>query len=325
MDFSIFLKNFQKAEIEMVPHQVPENVLVSVCVQTYKHGAFIAECLEGILMQQTSFAFEILLGEDDSPDATREICLEYAGKHPDKIRLFLHRRENNIKVGGKPTGRFNFSYNLFSAKGKYIAFCEGDDYWTDPLKLQKQVDFMESHSEYSVCFHNASILREGKSNPVEQVIKENLRKDRSSDDLVSGKMVLLLTAMFRRDHVQQLPDGFFRVLNADMFLLALLGQFGSGRFMTEIQNAVYRKHQGGIWSSSSDISRRIDRIETFKVMKATFGKQYSDIVQKAINKLTYGIAKDYRTSGQRAKAVRFALSANVPFSAKLQALKVALI
>lgn len=137
--------------ISQVPNSVPDNVLVSVCVQTYNHEAFIKDCLNGILNQNTNFDFEILLGEDDSQDDTRNICEEYADKHPDKIRLFLHSRQNVINIGGKPTGRFNLLNNLNESKGKFIAICEGDDYWTDPDKLQKQLDFLESHNEYSAC------------------------------------------------------------------------------------------------------------------------------------------------------------------------------
>ena len=85
--------------------------------------------------------FEILVGEDASSDGTRDVCIAYAKKYPKKIKLFLHSRENNIRVYGKPTAKFNSAYNSYNAKGKYIAICEGDDFWTDPLKLQKQVDF----------------------------------------------------------------------------------------------------------------------------------------------------------------------------------------
>lgn len=137
-------------------NDVSEDPIISVCVQTYQHADYIEDCLKGILMQETDFKYEILLGEDASSDGTREICIKYAKNHPDKIRLFLHHRENNIKINGSPTGRFNFLYNLYTAKGKYIALCEGDDYWTDPYKLQKQVDFLEANPDLAMCTHEAS-------------------------------------------------------------------------------------------------------------------------------------------------------------------------
>lgn len=145
--------------------EYPNNTLglqptVSVSVVTYNHAAYIKQCLDGILMQQTDFDFEILLGEDASTDGTREICITYADEHPDKIRLFLHHRENNIHVCGNPTGRFNFLYNLSKARGKYIAICEGDDYWSDPLKLKKQVNLLEKNPQASFCFSKAELLFE---------------------------------------------------------------------------------------------------------------------------------------------------------------------
>jgi len=137
------IKKYQKVPVREYSNQVNKKPVVSVCVQTYQHVNYIKDCLDGILMQKTTFPSEILLGEDASTDGTREVCIEYAEKYPKKIRLFLHHRKNNIKINGSPTGRFNFLYNLYSARGKYIAICEGDDYWTDPYKLQKQVDFLD--------------------------------------------------------------------------------------------------------------------------------------------------------------------------------------
>ena len=141
MSLEEFKSKYEKVPVEHYPTKVPEEPLVSVCVQTYQHVDYIEDCLEGILMQETSFSYEILLGEDASTDSTRNICIEYAERYPDKIRLFLHSRENNIEIGGQPTGRFNYLYNLYNANGKYIALCEGDDYWTDSLKLQKFLNF----------------------------------------------------------------------------------------------------------------------------------------------------------------------------------------
>src|SRR3954469_12007804 len=116
MNSEEFKKKYEKVRVEPFPNYVTEYPLVSVCVQTYQHVNYIKDCMEGILMQQTNFPFEILLGEDQSTDGTREICIEYAQKYPDKIRLFLHHRENNIKINGRQTGLFNFLYNFFSAR-----------------------------------------------------------------------------------------------------------------------------------------------------------------------------------------------------------------
>lgn len=112
--------------------------VVSVCVITYNHAPYIRECLDSILMQETDFPFEIIIGEDNSTDGTRDICKEYADKHQDKIRLFLRRPDQKIKVNGKKTFHFNFIEVLNAAIGDYIAFCEGDDYWLVKDKLQDQ-------------------------------------------------------------------------------------------------------------------------------------------------------------------------------------------
>ncbi len=127
--------------------------LVSVTVATYQQAAYIRECLDGILMQRTDFPFEVIVGEDGSTDGTREICEEYARRHPDRIRLFNRDRSLSQYVDEDGhTVRFNGLWNRMSVRGKYIAFCEGDDYWTDPLKLQKQVDWLESHPECGLVY-----------------------------------------------------------------------------------------------------------------------------------------------------------------------------
>lgn len=153
MNFRDFKNKYEHKEVREYPNESEENPLVSVCVITYQHISYIKKCLDGILMQQTNFPFEIILGDDHSTDGTREICLDYAKKHPEKIRLFLHHRENVIKYYGFPNGKFNFLYGFGVARGKYLAPCEGDDCWTDPLKLQKQVDVLEANPDLAMCTH----------------------------------------------------------------------------------------------------------------------------------------------------------------------------
>jgi glycosyltransferase involved in cell wall biosynthesis len=124
--------------------------LVSICCQTYNHANYIKEALEGFLMQVVDFNYEILLRDDASSDGTAEICKDYSKKYPDKIKL-LGYKENQYKRGILP-----FADNVKRAKGKYIAICEGDDYWTDPYKLQKQVDVLEENPDLAMSTHEAS-------------------------------------------------------------------------------------------------------------------------------------------------------------------------
>lgn len=124
--------------------------LVSIACVTYNHEKFISKAIEGFLLQKTDFSFEILIGDDSSTDDTKQIIEEFEKKHPHKIRIVSSKRnigslENNIKV-------------ISSSKGKYIAFCDGDDYWTDQFKLQKQVDFLEANSEYVMTYSDISLV-----------------------------------------------------------------------------------------------------------------------------------------------------------------------
>ena len=126
------------------------NILVSIVCITYNHEPYLRKALDGFLMQQTTFPIEIILAEDGSTDATRVICEEYVSRYPERIRYIV--RDHNV----------GYNQNEFeamqAARGKYIAFCEGDDYWTIPDKLQRQVDWLETHPDYSVCWHRCRHL-----------------------------------------------------------------------------------------------------------------------------------------------------------------------
>lgn len=129
--------------------------IVSVKILTYNHSQYINQCIESVLMQKTNFQFEIVIGEDCSKDGTREICQKYTELYPNIVKLIISDSNVGISENSKRTYE--------ACKGKYIAFCEGDDYWIDPYKLQKQVSFLENNIDYSLCFHNAFI--ENLNNP----------------------------------------------------------------------------------------------------------------------------------------------------------------
>jgi len=130
-----------------------KDILVSCICITYNHKDFINKCLDGMLMQETDFPYEIIIYDDCSTDGTREIVKEYAEKYPNKIRTVLPEENQYSKIGD--IVREVFVHPI--VKGKYVALCEGDDFWNDPLKLQLQANFMEKHPEYSVCYHECLI------------------------------------------------------------------------------------------------------------------------------------------------------------------------
>jgi glycosyltransferase involved in cell wall biosynthesis len=129
-------------------------IKVSVVILTFNQKNFIAQAIESALAQETDFDFEILVGDDCSTDGAREVIAAYAAQYPDQVKAVLHPKN----LG--QNGLFNTIETLKLAQGQYIAPMDGDDYWTDPLKLQKQVNYMETHPDFSACFHNALITYE---------------------------------------------------------------------------------------------------------------------------------------------------------------------
>jgi glycosyltransferase involved in cell wall biosynthesis len=195
------VKQHQKYPVKEYQNNVIAGPLVSVCVQTYQQKSYIRECLDGILMQKTSFSFELIVGEDDSSDGTREVCIEYAKNYPRVIKLLLHNRQNNIRISGQSTGRFNFLYNLHQASGKYIALCDGDDYWIDPYKLQKQIGYLEANPLYGLVHSDSMLLNNATGELVDSfdnLRNLNIRSGEVYDALMINNYIYSATLCFRR-------------------------------------------------------------------------------------------------------------------------------
>jgi GT2 family glycosyltransferase/pyruvate-formate lyase-activating enzyme len=222
--------------------------LVSISCITYNHERYIRECLDGFLQQKTTFPIEVLIHEDASTDGTAAIIKEYAKKYPTIIKPTF-QKENQFSKGILVT------IDIYSrAKGKYLAVCEGDDYWTDPLKLQKQVEFLEAHPECSICFHPVVVRHE--DNSVHDYIFPHPQTHpfvyRSSltelKHLVPFNYIQTNSVMYRwRFYNESLEDIFPRdILPGDWFLHLLHAEKGKIGFIDEVM-AVYRRHSGGIW------------------------------------------------------------------------------
>ena len=250
---------------------------VSVCITTYNHGAYIAEALENVLAQRTNFEFEVIVGEDDSSDCTREIVCEYANRYPEKIRLFLNDRANVIYINGRPTGRWNFINNLKHAHGEYIALLEGDDYWIDNNKLQKQVDFLDEHQDYSMCFTDAQIWDEDSSKFdakrfCETFSQANLKQIVTFSDIALGHWIPTASVVYRRIHCSEVPSWFYQLPMADWGLFLLLLNEGPGRFMNEC-TSVYRVHKASYWSSLTQEERERGTLRFLEIVKDKFGTE----------------------------------------------------
>jgi glycosyltransferase involved in cell wall biosynthesis len=241
--------------------------LVSICVQTYNHKDYIKQCLDGILMQQTTFPFEIILGEDESNDGTREICIPYANKYPDKIKLFLRSRKDVIYINGNPTGRYNFIENLKACQGKYIALCDGDDYWTDPLKLQKQVDFLEAHNKFDIVFTNGKVVYSGNdisphliycNNDTEQKGYQSFKIPDDITDvhiLAKGNFIHTAGVVFRNQFLNNsLPNYMTEVTIGDWPLYMSIAKESYIKYFND-DTFCYRIHSRGIYSEKSNISK----------------------------------------------------------------------
>jgi glycosyltransferase involved in cell wall biosynthesis len=170
--------------------------LVSICCTTYNHAPYIRQCLDGFLIQQTSFPFEILIHDDASTDETQDIIKEYKSKYPHLFRLVL-QTENQCSKGVSPWTDILF----LMTEGKYIAICEGDDYWQDPYKLQKQVDFLEKNLDYGLVHTGCHIFIQDKELLVNGGNLNNLKKNTEEGflSLLEKNTVTTLTVCFRKD------------------------------------------------------------------------------------------------------------------------------
>jgi glycosyltransferase involved in cell wall biosynthesis len=202
---------------------------------TYNHERYIAQCLEGILMQRTNFPFEVIVGEDCSTDRTREIVRDYERRYPTLIRVVTSERNVGVSMNAKRVNQ--------ACRGKYLAMCEGDDYWIDPLKLQKQVEFMETYPDVSLCFHNALILNE--KHGAVRLFFENEPDPVLGVETACRLTIPTASVMVRHSVMAVLPDWRSRVWCGDLVVRLWCAHVGHLGFLRGIMS-VYRRHPGGL-------------------------------------------------------------------------------
>lgn len=236
--------------------------LVSISCITYNHAPYIRQCLDGFLMQKTNFKFEVLIHDDASIDGTEEIIREYEAKYPDIIKA-LYEEENQWRKGRRGSKTFNYP----RAKGKYIALCEGDDYWIDPYKLQKQVDFLEKNSEYGLCYTAC------------KVYNQNLNKFRicksiqlNSNQILIRNQISTLTTCFRKSILDEYLDEIIpklpKLLMGDLPMWIYFSNVSKLKYL-DVITSVYRELESSA-SHSPDIEKQISFYESSRVCKNFF-------------------------------------------------------
>jgi len=258
------------------------SVLVSINCITYNHEKYIRDAIESFIMQKTTFDFEILIGEDCSTDGNRKIVDEYVSKFPNRIRLITS--DNNV-------GAQNNLLRLFvNSKGKYIAICEGDDYWIDPYKLQKQVDYMESHSECSFCFHAAEIVQVDKKPTGNIMRRYNNNCISSTEDIIirGGGFCPTASLLFPAKLIENLPEFYINAKTGDYGIQMILASKGYAFYIDKIMSA-YRTGVPGSWTSQllavSNIETKIikyyeDDIKLLDNFNKYSDYKYSNAVEK---------------------------------------------
>lgn len=236
--------------------------MISVVMITYGHEKYIHEAIEGVLLQQANFPIELIIANDCSPDNTDKIVQNIISSNTTKIKIIYFKHEKNI--GMMP----NLIFALEKAKGKYIAICEGDDYWVDNEKLQKQFDFLELNSSFSACFTDVSLLKEDKFTP--NALKEKHKKNSDAISIFYNTWIPTLTLVFRNSMLMKpLPKQFNKVFNGDLFLFYLLAQKGEIAYL-DLITGVYRQHENGVWSGANRLQQLNKSIVSLKLMNSFF-------------------------------------------------------
>ena len=268
-----------------------EEIAVSICCLAYNQIDYIRDALEGFVRQKTSFAFEVLIHDDASTDGTDRVIREYAERYPELIRP-VFQKENQYSRGlTNVSGTFNFP----RARGRYIAMCEGDDYWTDVNKLQVQAEFLDANPDCSLVFHGARVEVQGKA-LTERRMRPYRGDRRNAPEEIICKTSGYSTAalMFRTDMVRNLPDFYVRAPIADIPLQLMAAARGWAYYMDK-EMCVYRLGGSGSWTQSmkdGDYEEKQDRY--FRQMKEMYRGydlwtrgQFREQVEDAVRRLYF--------------------------------------
>lgn len=264
------------------------NPLVSCCLITYNHSNYINQAIESILMQQTDFDFEVIIADDCSKDDTPQKIKHYADKFPGKIRLI--KREKNVGPAQ------NFMELLAAATCKYVAYLEGDDYWTDKLKLQQQVDFLEKHADHAISSHNTTVQDKNNNRYLFSSTDNHkeLHNSYTLEDYLQIHFFHSSSIMYRRNKLMPFPAWYPNAFSGDGFLVLLLAMEGKIHYINRPMS-LYRHNSNSIsnYSSLVEINKNFEK--HFRLFDAHSGYKYSKAINRKIFTLAFNL-NYYNTS-----------------------------
>ncbi|HEY3104435.1 MAG TPA: glycosyltransferase [Pyrinomonadaceae bacterium] len=279
---------------------------VSVLITTYNHEAYISQAIESVLQQQVDFDYEIVIGEDASTDRTREIVSAFQRQYPDKIRgLYRDPQDAQRARALGVSGKDNFVNALRDCRGKYIAMLDGDDYWVDPLKLQKQVDFLELHPDFAISFHDVLISYED-GRPSETFQPPDQKEVLTIENLFSDNPIHYCSAVYRNKIFEPLPDWFFEVKPGDWVIHIINARTGKIRYFKDIM-ATYRVRSAAYWQGRPRVEQILEIINTFNYLHGYLEPKYEDKLRRSEGEWQKQLAWAYYEAGKRREA-RQALS-----------------
>ena len=238
--------------------------LVSILTITFNHELFLRQTLESLLSQKTNFEFEILISDDCSTDQTKKICEEFKEKYPGIVRLIL--RDRNI--GMMP----NFIDAVYQTTGKYIAMCEGDDYWSDESKLQMQVDYLEKNELVMLSSHKSQALYKNifwNYHEIKQYNKRPLHSLFSIEDYIVKDFFHTSSIVFRREAINKFPNWYYNVFGGDYFLVLMLADKGAIHFVNKVMS-VYRQNYDSVSHYHSRLEIYENYLTHFKIFDDYF-------------------------------------------------------
>ena len=261
---------------------------LSVLIITYNHEQFIRQAMDSVLAQEVDFDYEVVVGEDHSTDSTRQILLEYQSRHPDKIRL-LERPGNLGAV-------VNFWRTLEECRGDYVALLEGDDYWSDPQKLRRQIEFLDAHPDYATCFHNVRGMVMDGSEPDFDYCPPNQKPTLTFDDLLAENVIPTCSTVFRRGVMRERPDWALKLRMGDYPLHLLNARYGKAGYLPEMMG-VYRVHRGGTWRQMNWVAQVQANVALFEHMAQYVEPKFRPGVRAALAKRYWQLTVAYEEMG----------------------------